>query len=156
MLAVDALTFANVQSARGQRDDSLDGLHARERRALLRARQPSSDAPADPEENFTYGDSQTFEDAYGVVDRGGHVDVGDAPGIVPVLAEAGSMVVWHGNTWHGAFNRTAPGIRATFVLVFANRHLRPQEPYPDVIPEEAFARHDEDFATLVGRGIDIG
>ncbi|MEZ6023592.1 MAG: phytanoyl-CoA dioxygenase family protein [Hyphomonadaceae bacterium] len=30
---------------------------------------------------------------------------------VPVVAPAGSLICWHGNTWHGAFQRKKPGIR---------------------------------------------
>ncbi|MDE0007280.1 MAG: phytanoyl-CoA dioxygenase family protein, partial [Gammaproteobacteria bacterium] len=30
---------------------------------------------------------------------------------VPVEAEAGSLIVWHGNTWHGAFEKKTDGLR---------------------------------------------
>ncbi|MCY3796083.1 MAG: phytanoyl-CoA dioxygenase family protein, partial [Gammaproteobacteria bacterium] len=31
--------------------------------------------------------------------------------VVPVEAAAGSLIVWHGNTWHAPFPRRAPGLR---------------------------------------------
>ena len=36
-------------------------------------------------------------------------------------APAGSIVIWHGNAWHGAFNRTAPGIRVSVTVYFNGR-----------------------------------
>ena len=30
---------------------------------------------------------------------------------IPVEAEAGSLIVWHGNTWHGAFEKKTDGLR---------------------------------------------
>lgn len=106
-------------------------------------------------ENFSYG-GLTFVDALARVEAGEPVTVTDAPEIVAVEAPKGSLVVWHGNTWHGAHNRTAPGLRVNLILVFADMFLRPQEPYPDCVPDEAFARHDERFARLLGRGIHLG
>jgi ectoine hydroxylase-related dioxygenase (phytanoyl-CoA dioxygenase family) len=53
------------------------------------------------------------------------------PTAVPIEAPAGSLVVWHGNLWHGAFPRTVPGHRLTLVMYFARMYLRPQESYVD-------------------------
>ncbi len=35
---------------------------------------------------------------------------------VPVTAPAGSLVVWHGNTWNGAFPRRTPGLRVNLLV----------------------------------------
>ncbi|MFD9126509.1 phytanoyl-CoA dioxygenase family protein [Kitasatospora sp. NPDC059571] len=54
---------------------------------------------------------------------------------VPVEAPAGSAIVFHGNTWHGAYPRTNDGLRLTVSVLFARSYLRPQEHYgPSVTP----------------------
>jgi hypothetical protein len=40
---------------------------------------------------------------------------------VPVEAPRGSLVVWHGATWHGAFPKQTPGLRLNATLYY--RHL---------------------------------
>jgi hypothetical protein len=42
----------------------------------------------------------------------------------PVEAEAGSIILWHGNTWHGALRRTAPGLRISLVNYFGRWYHR--------------------------------
>ncbi len=110
-----------------------------------------------PSENFDFGgiDPRTAmeEGALGDLDQ---MEIGEAPGIVPITAPAGSLVVWHGNTWHGAFNRTAPGLRVNLVLFFCVPSLRPQEAYREHIPNEVLARNDERFAALMGRNVHFG
>lgn len=39
----------------------------------------------------------------------------------PVVAARGSMVVWHGATWHGAFPKLTPGLRLNATIYY--RHL---------------------------------
>ncbi len=53
-------------------------------------------------------------------------------------APAGSIVIWHGNAWHGAFNRTAPGIRVSVTVYFNRPFMRPLEDFIDKIPEKMF------------------
>lgn len=55
---------------------------------------------------------------------------------VPVIAPAGSAVVFHGNTWHGALPRTAPGVRLTLSLLYARMYLRTQENYYEALTAE--------------------
>lgn len=50
-------------------------------------------------------------------------------------APAGSIVIWHGNAWHGAFNRTTPGIRVSVTVYFNRPFMRPLEDFIDKIPE---------------------
>ncbi len=78
------------------------------------------------------------------------------PNVVPVEAEAGSIIVWHGNTWHGAFPRTVPGIRISLILYFCNPWLRPEEGYREQLPQAVLDRHDERFARLIGRDVHYG
>ncbi len=70
--------------------------------------------------------------------------------VVPVEAEAGSLIVWHGNTWHAPFPRTAPGLRVSLLFYFCRDYLTTQERYRDAVPAEVLARNPERFATLMG------
>ena len=108
-----------------------------------------------PGENFDLGglDRAAAEVA---VAAGEDVDVGDPPGVVAIEAEAGSIVAWNGNTWHGAYPRTAPGLRVNLILYFCNQWLRPQEAYRELLPADVLARNEARFAELVGAGIFYG
>lgn len=44
---------------------------------------------------------------------------------VTLNAEAGSLAVWHGATWHGSTPRSNPGLRITLVQVYMRMHMRP-------------------------------
>jgi hypothetical protein len=50
---------------------------------------------------------------------------------VPIEVPAGSAVVWHGNTWHGSFPRTVPGVRVNLATYFCRQYMAPQEIYAD-------------------------
>jgi len=65
----------------------------------------------------------------------------------PVEAPAGSVVVWHGNTWHGAFKRSSPGIRATLVEYFGRWHLAGAN--TSTVTQEMLDRNPPQFAELV-------
>lgn len=51
-------------------------------------------------------------------------------------APAGSIIIWHGNTWHGAFNRIAPGIRISVTAYFVRPFMRPLEDFIGKVPEK--------------------
>jgi hypothetical protein len=70
---------------------------------------------------------------------------------VAVEAEAGSLIVWHGNTWHGAFARTTPGLRVNLMTYFCRWYLLPQAIYRQTVPKEILARNPERFSVLMGR-----
>lgn len=70
---------------------------------------------------------------------------------VHVDAPAGSLIVWHGNTWHGAFARSTPGLRVNLMTYFCRWYLLPQAIYRDVVTDEHLARNDERFRVLMGR-----
>jgi hypothetical protein len=70
---------------------------------------------------------------------------------VPVEAKAGSLIVWHGNTWHGAFARTTPGLRVNLMTYFCRWYLLPQAIYRQTVPDEILARNPERFSVLMGR-----
>lgn len=64
--------------------------------------------------------------------------------VVPVVAAAGSAVVFHGNTWHAALPRTADGVRLTLSVLYARMYMRTQENYAEALtPAEQQALPDE-------------
>ena len=69
---------------------------------------------------------------------------------VPVEAPVGSLIFWHGNTWHGAFPKKTDGLRLNLTTYFCHRSLKTQERYQDAVSEEMLARHGENFARLLG------
>ena len=70
--------------------------------------------------------------------------------VVPVEAAAGSLIVWHGNTWHAPFPRRAPGLRMSMLFYFCREYLTTQEHYGSAVPAEALARNPPRFRTLMG------
>ena len=81
------------------------------------------------------------------------VGEGGNPAAVPVECPAGSLLVWHGNTWHGAFNRTAPGLRVSVVVYMVRPFIRTQEGLVGKIPQEMLDRNSPRFAILTQQGI---
>jgi len=69
---------------------------------------------------------------------------------VPVEAPVGSLIFWHGNTWHGAFPKKTEGLRLNLTTYFCHRSLKTQESYQGAVPAEMLARHGEKFARLLG------
>lgn len=65
----------------------------------------------------------------------------------PVEMKAGSVVVWHGNTWHGALRRSAPGVRVTLVEYFGRQHLAGAN--TSTVTQEMLDRNPPQFAELV-------
>jgi ectoine hydroxylase-related dioxygenase (phytanoyl-CoA dioxygenase family) len=74
---------------------------------------------------------------------------------VPVDAKAGSIVVWHGHTWHGAFARRSSGLRMSLNTPMMRSYLQPQEAYRDDVTPEMLGSHPPRFATLLGKDINI-
>jgi hypothetical protein len=75
---------------------------------------------------------------------------------VPVEAPAGSLIVFGGNMWHGAFARTAPGYRASATMYLCRPHMLPQARYGFEVPEHVVARHPPKFAQVMGRNLSYG
>ncbi len=75
---------------------------------------------------------------------------------VPVECPAGSLLCWHGNTWHGAFNRTAPGLRVSLPVYMARPFIRTQEGLFGQISDEMLARNPARFAILTQQGVIYG
>ena len=78
------------------------------------------------------------------------------PHVVPVEAEAGSLLCIHGNVWHGAFNRTAPGLRVNLALYMARPFIRTQEDLIGKVPQQMLDRNSPRFAILTQQAIAYG
>jgi ectoine hydroxylase-related dioxygenase (phytanoyl-CoA dioxygenase family) len=68
----------------------------------------------------------------------------------PLEAKAGSIVVWHGNTWHGAIPRTAPGLRVSIIQYFGRWYQNPGNAFAKLLSSEDIARNPPRFSRLVG------
>ena len=68
---------------------------------------------------------------------------------VPVEAPAGSVIIFHGNLWHGSFPRVTPGLRLTITAYYSAHYCRPQEHFPAQVSDESVARNGERFRQLV-------
>ena len=70
--------------------------------------------------------------------------------VVAVEAPAGSLLIWHGNTWHAPFPRTVPGLRISMLNYFCRDYFTPQERYRDEVPKVILDRNPPRFRTLMG------
>ena len=59
---------------------------------------------------------------------------------VHVESKAGSLIIFHGATWHGAYNRVSDGLRVTMPVVFARPFMKPEEYLKDNVSEEMIKR----------------
>ena len=75
---------------------------------------------------------------------------------VPVEAEAGSLIAWHGNTWHGAFPKKTHGLRLNVTSYHCHRRLKTQEAYQWRVTDEMIKRNPPEFARLVGADDHMG
>ena len=72
---------------------------------------------------------------------------------VPVEGKAGSLIVWHGNLWHGAFNRRAPGLRVSVTNYMVRPYIRTLEDFIGKIPQETLDRNPTRFAILTQQSV---
>jgi ectoine hydroxylase-related dioxygenase (phytanoyl-CoA dioxygenase family) len=70
---------------------------------------------------------------------------------VPVEAPAGSVLVFHGYVWHGAFPKLTDGLRLSVNAYYCGQHYRAQESFHGRITQEMLARNPDRFASLVGQ-----
>ena len=69
---------------------------------------------------------------------------------VPVEAPAGSVLVFHGYVWHGAFPKITDGLRLSVNAYYCGPHYRAQENFHGRISQEMKDRNSARFAELVG------
>lgn len=72
---------------------------------------------------------------------------------VAVDAPAGSLICWHGNTWHGAFRRTIPGLRLSIGSIFSRPYIWPRHPLREDVTPEILAANPPRFAKFCGRHV---
>jgi hypothetical protein len=85
-----------------------------------------------------------------------HAESVDLSAAVTPQAPAGSVLIWNGNVWHGAWPRTAPGVRVSMITYFARYYMRDQRDdalghYSERVTAEMLARNPERFAVLTGK-----
>ena len=69
---------------------------------------------------------------------------------IPLEAPAGSLLVWHGATWHGSFPRQNPGLRVNLIMVFTRVYMRQIRDFKSTVSKEVLDLHGEEFAHLLG------
>lgn len=69
-----------------------------------------------------------------------------------VVAECpkGTMLVWHGNTWHGGQHRSKQGLRGLLTYAFSPSFFRQFNPYAEDVTDEILARNPKRFAEIMG------
>ena len=80
------------------------------------------------------------------------------PDAISMDISPGDAVVWHGNTWHGSFVRTIPGIRMNLAVYFARQYLQTQEHHRGVTPKEVLERNanNDRFKALLAANTTYG
>jgi hypothetical protein len=68
----------------------------------------------------------------------------------PIEAKAGSILIHHGNVWHGSVPRRAPGYRVTIIETFCRWYGYIREQIHTTLLPEAFERNPERFKVLTG------
>ena len=69
---------------------------------------------------------------------------------VPVEGPTGSLIVWLGNTWHGAFPKLTEGLRLNLTSYHCHPALKTQERYGRAVPPEMLAGRSARFRRLLG------
>lgn len=69
--------------------------------------------------------------------------------LTPVIAPAGSVILWHGHTWHAALPRTAPGVRLMWTTLFSRWYFGPLDPLGSEVTQEMVDEHPQ-LATIMG------
>ena len=55
---------------------------------------------------------------------------------IPIECPRGSVIVFHGALWHGAYPRTTPGLRLTLAYFYRHMAILPQDDIPGRFPRE--------------------
>jgi hypothetical protein len=68
----------------------------------------------------------------------------------PIEAKAGSMLIHHGNVWHGSVPRRAPGYRVSIIQTFCRWYGYMHQQIAPTLSPEAFTRNPPRFSVLTG------
>lgn len=88
--------------------------------------------------------------------RPDEINVAENPDTVVIEATPGSIIVWHGATWHGAYHRTKPGLRISNTILFARPYMRTEEDLSRSISQEILDRNSTRFAYLTHQAMPYG
>ena len=55
---------------------------------------------------------------------------------VPIECPRGSLIVFHGALWHGAYPKRTPGLRVTLAYYYRHMAIQPQDDIPNHFPKE--------------------
>ena len=69
---------------------------------------------------------------------------------IPIEAPAGSLIAWHGATWHGSYPRENAGLRLNVIMVFTRVYMKQIRDFRSTVPQELLDRHPAEFARLIG------
>ncbi len=72
--------------------------------------------------------------------------------VVPVEAPRGSLIVFHGSTWHGAFPREIPGMRLMIANYYRHLMVTSQEEFRNSFPRDLIddSTNPKEFRRLLG------
>ena len=68
----------------------------------------------------------------------------------PIEAKAGSMLIHHGNVWHGSVPRRASGYRVSIIQTFCRWYGYMRQQIASTLPPETFSRNPLRFSVLTG------
>ena len=68
---------------------------------------------------------------------------------IPIEAPAGSLIVWRGDTWHGAYPRENEGLRMNLIMAFTRVYMKQIRDF-STVPQEILGQHPVEFAHLIG------
>ena len=69
---------------------------------------------------------------------------------IAIEAAAGSLIAWHGATWHGSYPRQNAGLRLNVIMVFTRVYMKQIRDFRSTIPQDVLDRHPVEFARLIG------
>ena len=69
---------------------------------------------------------------------------------IAIEAAAGSLIAWHGATWHGSYPRENAGLRLNVIMVFTRVYMKQIRDFRSTIPKDVLDRHPVEFARLIG------
>jgi len=72
--------------------------------------------------------------------------------VVPLIAEAGSLAIWNGATWHASEKRTNAGLRVTLVQNYMRSYMRPQHNYEQDMSPQLLEKYPE-LERLIGKAL---
>jgi hypothetical protein len=87
---------------------------------------------------------------------GRETELDNAAALVSISAPAGSLAIWHGNTWHGAHHRSVDGTRVQLMVQWCNKWMRPQEAYREHLSDAIVTAGGAEFAELLGASVYFG